>query len=73
MRWLALALLLAGCGHTEVPLPDAGARRLDEAVVLDGGRDAGQGAWCAPEGQPCWRDGWEYDLSNRCTDRCVGG
>lgn len=66
---LVLVLVLAGCGHTELPgAVDSGTAALviDENAPLDGGRDAGQGTWCAPEGQPCWRNGWEYDSTAYC-------
>jgi hypothetical protein len=72
MRWfgLVVAVALVGCGHTDLSAPpDAGTitSRFDESVVLDGGRDAGPTRrWCAPEQQPCWFDGWEYDHAGAC-------
>jgi hypothetical protein len=74
MRRLVLVLFLAGCGHTELqldggaPPPDASALASAslESTVLDGGRDAGQGRWCAPDGQPCWRNGWDYQGTAYC-------
>ncbi|MFT3710041.1 MAG: hypothetical protein QM817_20605 [Archangium sp.] len=70
MRALVLVLLLAGCGHTELPgTLDSGMAPLviDENVPLDGGRDAGATrGWCAPEAQPCWHDGWDYDHPGSC-------
>lgn len=63
MRTALLLFFLCGCGTTA--LDDAGEPVDGGVEQADAGTDAGA-LWCAPEGQACLADGWEYDKPGRC-------
>ncbi len=70
-------LLVAGCGRSEMSLevgPAALMAEPDAGAVDAGARDGGQaergavdaGLWCAPSGERCLTDGWQFGVPGRC-------